>query len=391
MIFLVITVGAVTSATTTCCVTEVAFPLLSVTAQTTEVVPTGKVFPSGLRVIEAIPTLSLAEGGVNVTTAVHGVPFTFKGCGVVTVGGVISRTIMVCVKVAVLPLASVAVQTTEFVPIGNVPPAAFTGLLVIVTLLQLSVAIGGVKEATAVFGAPFKVRFGGVAVKVGGVTSRTVTFCVTVAVLPLASVAVHTTEVVPIQKLLPSGLRVIEVIPQLSEAEGGVNETVAQFGAPFTVIFWGVVVKAGGVASRTVTVCVVVAVLPLTSVTVHTTEVIPTGKVLVLGLRVMEEIPHASSTGGVVNDTFAIQVDVFTTTGCGEAILGAVLSTTVTVAEALEILPLASVTERVTMLDPISSQVKNVLLRLKDIGPQVAVEPLLICSGVIMTLPPVDN
>lgn len=219
----------------------------------------------------------------------------------------------------------------------------------------------------------------------------TVTVWLMVAVLPLASVAVQVTKVVPIQNVSPEGLRVIELTPQLSEAAGAVNGTVVQVEAAFTVMFCGVVVKVGAVVSRTVTVCVVVALLPLTSVTVHTTEVIPTGKVVVLGTRVMEAIPHPSSTGGVVKDTFAVQVDVFTTTGCGEAILGAILSTTVTVAEALEILPLASVTERATMFGPISSHVKNVLLRRRLNGPQVALEPLFICSGVIVALPPVDN
>src|SRR2546428_3173670 len=57
--------------------------------------------------------------------------------GQVIVGTWLSRTTTRCWQVAVLPLLSVAVQVTRFVPVGNCAGA----LLVIVTVPQLSLAV----------------------------------------------------------------------------------------------------------------------------------------------------------------------------------------------------------------------------------------------------------
>src|SRR6266581_1371595 len=62
-------------------------------------------------------------------------------------------------------------------------------------------------------------------------------------------------------------------------------------------------------------------------------------------------------------------------------------STTVTVAVQMELLPLLSVTVRVTVLTPTLVQSKLVWLRLRLAMPQASVLPLLICAGSIVPWP----
>src|SRR5207302_411346 len=63
---------------------------------------------------------------------------TVTSAGQVIVGAWLSRMTTRCWQVAVLPLLSVTVQVTRFVPVGNCAGA----LLVIVTVPQLSFAVG---------------------------------------------------------------------------------------------------------------------------------------------------------------------------------------------------------------------------------------------------------
>ena len=111
------------------------------------VVPFGKTLPAGtpLRVTVALPQLSLAVAVPSVaslTTVSQEVApapvLTVTSAGAVTVGGVVSTTGTVCVAVAVLPAASVAVHVTVVSPTANVLP---DGLRVTVTPGQLSVAV----------------------------------------------------------------------------------------------------------------------------------------------------------------------------------------------------------------------------------------------------------
>ncbi len=95
--------------------------------------------------------------------------------------------------VAELPLASVAVQVTTVAPSGNSAGASLptTGAGSTRSLTA------GRPRATAVPGPVASTVTGGGAVIEGGVVSSTVTSCVAVAELPLASVAVQVTTVVP--------------------------------------------------------------------------------------------------------------------------------------------------------------------------------------------------
>src|SRR5260221_9060893 len=92
--------------------------------------------------------------------------------GAVMVGGVISRTVMVCKAVALLPHASVAVHERL---ITLVPPQLLltTSLKLIATALHPSVAMATPVTLVRVSAGQSSVRLAG-AVIVGGVMSRTV-------------------------------------------------------------------------------------------------------------------------------------------------------------------------------------------------------------------------
>jgi hypothetical protein len=98
------------------------------------------------------------------------------------------------------------------------------------------------------------------------------------AVLPLASVAVQVTVVVPTGTIEPDGSTQAKVTPgQLSETVGSgkVTVTVGDPGVPTAVIFAGQVI-VGGCVSLTVTVNEHVAIATESSLQV--TVVVPTGK-----------------------------------------------------------------------------------------------------------------
>ena len=112
----------------------------------------------------------------------------------------------------------------------------------------------------------------------GAVTSVTVTVWMQVAVLPLASVAVHVTAVVPMGNAV--GALLIHVTPvQLSLAVGVPKFTPVAVQPLFIVVctFAGQVI-VGITSSVTVTVWVHVEVFPLASVAVQVTVVLPFGK-----------------------------------------------------------------------------------------------------------------
>ena len=189
------------------------------------------------------------------------------------------------VQRVVLPLASVAVFVTVVVPTGNVLPLA--RLLTRFVTPQLSVAL--TKNVTLL-----RLHCPGSAVSTrlleqvntGLCVSVTVTVKLQLDVLPLASVAVVVTIVVPSGKVLPlSRLLTRFVTPQLSVAFT-VKVTLLRLHRPASVDntrLPGQVIT-GFCASVTVTVKLQRVVLPLASVAVLVTVVVPTGNVLPLAL-----------------------------------------------------------------------------------------------------------
>ena len=163
-------------------------PDASVAVQVTAVVPAGNVEPeAGVQLLVTPGQLSLAVGEYVTAGAV--VQFvTDILAGHVIVGGWLSLTMTFCVQVLELPQASVAVQTTEFVPFGNWAGALFE---MVGLPPQLSVAVA-VPSATPVAkhwpASVLTVTFDG-QVMTGAVVSLTVIVCVQVLLLPQASVA----------------------------------------------------------------------------------------------------------------------------------------------------------------------------------------------------------
>ena len=101
-------------------------------------------------------------------------------------GGLAVVTITLKEQVDLLPWASVAVYTTGVIPIGKQKPGAWVA--VIVGVLQLSVAVGGVHVAVPQVVVVVAVILVGHAVKTGGVTSSKHGFGV--KVLPLSALQI---------------------------------------------------------------------------------------------------------------------------------------------------------------------------------------------------------
>src|SRR5947208_16300746 len=114
----------------------------------------------------------------------------------------VSRTVMVCTQLLLLPQASVAVQVRA---ITLVPPQLFVTESVyrIVTWLHVSCAEATPVALVAVFAGHSRTRSGG-QVMVGPAIARTVIIWTQLALLPQASVAVQVRAItfVPLQLLV---------------------------------------------------------------------------------------------------------------------------------------------------------------------------------------------
>ena len=114
------------------------------------------------------------------------------------------------------------------------------------------------------------------AVTLGAVVSRTVTVCVSAALLPELSVAVHVIVVSPSGKLAGASLVTVTEESTVSEAVAAPVRIGVVVPAASAVMSAGAV-TLGAVVSRTVTVWVSVAELPASSVAVQVTVVLPSG------------------------------------------------------------------------------------------------------------------
>jgi len=124
----------------------------------------------------------------------------------VIVGGVVSRTVMVCTQRLLLPQASVAVQVREIILL---PPQVLVtlSLYMTVTELQVSWAVATPVALVLVSAGHSNVRFAGHVI-VGGVVSRTVMVWTQLLLLPHWSVAVQVRamNLAPPQLLLTESL-----------------------------------------------------------------------------------------------------------------------------------------------------------------------------------------
>jgi hypothetical protein len=201
-------VGGWGSSTVTVNVQMLVFPLASFATFVTVVTPTGNVLPlGGMLTWPATPTLSDA-----LTVKVTLLRLLWPGSaantwfdGQVITGGSASRTVTVKVEVLLLPLASVAVFVTVVTPTGNVLPLG--GQLTRPAKVQLSVALT-VKVTLLRLRCPesaIRTRLLG-HIMVGALVSRTITRCTQLLVLPLVSVTVQVTKLVPKPKVAGTAL-----------------------------------------------------------------------------------------------------------------------------------------------------------------------------------------
>ena len=169
------------------------------------------------------------------------------GCAVIT-GNCTSFTVTVKVQVAVIPQASVAMDVTVVVPIGNTEPDA--GALTTVTAPQLSVAVT-VKFTTAVqepTGVKTVILAGQVIT--GGVWSFTVMICVHSEKLPHTSVALYLLVRVNLFGQVWLVITSLICVMVITPAQLSVAVTLAMFGAgtaeaQLTVIAAGQVITGG--------------------------------------------------------------------------------------------------------------------------------------------------
>ena len=273
-------VGLVVSRTITRCRQVLVFPLVSVTVHVTRFVPALNK-AGALLFTEATAQLS-AVAGVPSATFVALQPEladTVTSVGQVIVGFVVSRTMTRWRQVLELPLVSVTVHVTRFVPAANSDGA----LLFTEATAQLS-AVAGVPSATLAAPQPEladTVTSAG-QVRVGLVVSGTMTRWTQVLELPLVSVTVHLTRFVPAAKS-DGALLVSEATAQLSLVAGVPNATLVapQPELADTVTSAGQVISGSSV-SLMVTVKVQVLLLPLASSAMFVTVVTPSGNVLPL-------------------------------------------------------------------------------------------------------------
>ena len=183
-------------------------------------------------------------------------------------------------------------------------------------------------------------------VRLAGVLSLTVTVKVQALVLPQASVAVQVTVVVPGAKVVPlAGLQLT--------AGFGVHESVAVGRAKVTTAPLGPVQElvmfveqpliTGAVVSTTVTVWLQLAVLPQASVALQVwiaLKVLPHKALVVAPTMVMVLVPQVSLVVGASNVHTVPHCTLLFAT---QVMVGAVVSTVVTVWLQLAVLPQASV------------------------------------------------
>src|SRR5437867_1169195 len=191
----------------------------------------------------------------------------------------------------------------------------------------------------------------------GRSVSLTVTVKVQLELLPLASVAVHTTFVVPLAKLAPdAGRHSTEPPGQLSVNENAKLTLLAHCpGAVLTVMLPGHA-GTGRSVSVTVTVKVQFELLPLASVAVHTTFVVPLAKLEPDAGTHRIEPPGQLSVNEKAKLTLLAHCPgaVLTVMLPGQLGTGHSVSLTVTVKVQFELLPLASVAVHTTVVVPLA-------------------------------------
>jgi hypothetical protein len=259
-------------------------------------------------------------------------------------------------------------------------PGVVTSAKLKLAVPQASLAVGEEKEGitvhSIVISAPTPLM-------TGAVLSSTVIVCEAVEVLPQASVAVHVLvmEYSPAQAPgVVTSLNVSVAVPHASLAVGEENEGVTVHSI---VISAPTPLMTGAVLSSTVIVCAAVAVLPQASAAVHVLvmEYSPAqAPGVVTSLNVSVAVPHASLAVGDENE--GVTVHSIVTSAPTPEMTGGVLSSTVIVCEAVEVLPQASVAVHVLVMEYSPAQAPGVVTSLNV---SVAVPHASLAVGLLNT------
>src|SRR5690606_3625608 len=228
----------------------------------------------------------------------------------------------------------------------------------------------------------------------GAVTSSTVTIAVQLLVLPFTSVAVRVTLLSPtlLQSKMSMSIEMFatphwSVLPPSTSAA---TIPALPNSSNCMVMFWQT--ATGASVSITVMVKLQVLTFPFTSVAVNSMVLTPTGNWLPLGRPAVwttVSIPQLSMAMVMGKLTVAKQslASVFAVMFAGQAIVGAMLSSTVTIVVQVETFPFTSVTVKVTVFGPTSAQVKSATsIEVLEI-PQASVLPFSISATVMLAFP----
>ena len=214
--------------------------------------------------------------------------------------------------------------------------------------------------------------------------------------LPPASVAVYSTVLMPSGKIEPEARPLVSVTTTFGQSSVAVGieyvTTAVHLSTSVpTAILAGQLIT-GFVSSEIVTFTLQVDTLPLASVAVTVIIVWPP---LMLpnaepgtGFCVRVTVPQLSASSSIpVNTSGTTSLQLATTIGAGQVNVGAMLSSTVTVATQVDTLPAASVTVKVTLLSPTLLQSNVLSLMTVDCTPQLSEEPPSTSDATMFTLP----
>ena len=311
---------------------------------------------AGRQVVDTLPsTMSLALAANVATAPAALVASRVRVPGTLTVGGVVSRTVTLKLALPVLPCASVAEQVTSVAPRAKVEPEA--GRQVVDTLPSTMSLAVAVKLAAAPEGpvASFEMSLG--TVTMGGVVSWTITLNEALPVLPCASVAEQVTDVVPMAKVEPeAGRQVVATLPSTMSLAVAVKVATAPAAPAASLVMSDGTLTIGGVVSVTITLKLALPVLPCASVAEQVTGLVPMAKVEPeAGRQVVATLPSTMSLADAVKLAAAPEGPVASfEMSLGTVTMGGVVSWTITLNEALPVLPCASVAVQETGLLPIA-------------------------------------
>src|SRR5262249_13891265 len=337
-----VTAGAVVSCTVIVCVRLVLFPQLSVAVHvraitcaqfTTLVVVTtlGAITPSHA---------SVNTGALNTGLAGHSI-VPSSPCALVSAGGEVSGSVMVCVRSVLFPQLSVAVH------VRAITCAQFTTLVVVTTLGAITPSHASVNTGalnTGLAGHSIVPSSPCALVTAGAVVSCTVIVCVRLVLFPQLSVAVHVRAITCAQF---TTLVVVTTLGAITPSHASVNTGALNTGlAGHSIVPSSpcALVTAGAVVSCTVIVCVRLVLFPQLSVAVHVRAITCAQFTTLVVVTTLGAITpsHASVNTGALNTGLAGH-SIVPSSPCALVTAGAVVSCTVIVCVRLVLFPQLSV------------------------------------------------